>query len=283
MSDPNTAQGHPDAENASGASLVAGSLGSASLVEVFVSAQGEGPEVGRSTVFVRFGGCDLRCRWCDSPSTWRPSSSYRIETSAGSEDFETFENPVDLAWLADRIDELAPTPSTWISLTGGEPLLQPEAIASLARDLKARGRRIYLESHGLHAEALAGCVDSIGLVSMDWKLKSDVRPGPGIDWPAGEDFHDAHEKFLRVATRADAVYVKVVLTPATTDAELDAMIDRIEAVSKEIPLVLQPVTPTGGIDAMPASGQLLAWLARAEQRLTNVRLIPHTHPIYGVL
>ena len=32
----------------------------ASLVEIFVSAQGEGPEVGRTTVFVRFGGCDLR-------------------------------------------------------------------------------------------------------------------------------------------------------------------------------------------------------------------------------
>jgi len=286
MSDANAAKGSPDAVKASGGSSAVdspGALGSASLVEVFVSAQGEGPEVGRTTVFVRFGGCDLRCRWCDSPTTWRPSSNYRVETTAGSEEFETFENPVDLAWLADRIDELAPTPTTWISLTGGEPLLQPEAIASLARDFKARGRRVYLESHGLHAEALEACVDSIGLVSMDWKLRSDVRPGPGIDWPEGEDFHDAHEKFLRIATRADAVYVKVVLTPSTTDDELDAMLDRIEAVSKDIPLVLQPVTPTGGVDAMPAAGHLLVWLARAEQRLTNVRLIPQTHPIYGVL
>lgn len=257
--------------------------GVASLVEIFVSVQGEGPEVGRTTVFVRFGGCDLRCSWCDSPGTWRPSPGYRIETSAGNEEFESFENPVDLAWLADRVDALAPTPSTWISLTGGEPLLQPEAIAILSKDLASRGRQVYLETHGLHADALDRCVDQIALVSMDWKLASEVRPGPGIAWPEGDGFHDAHEAFLRVATRAGRVYVKVVLTPSTSDAELEAMLDRIESVSPEIPLVLQPVTPTGGVKAMPESTQLLKWLALAEQRLADVRLIPQTHPIYGVL
>ena len=256
---------------------------SASLVEVFASAQGEGPEVGRTTVFVRFGGCDLRCRWCDSPGTWRPSPGYRIETSAGSESFESFENPVDLAWLIDRIDALAPTPATWISLTGGEPLLQPEAIAFVAKGLRALGRRTYLETHGLHADALACCVDDIDLISMDWKFSSDVQMGPGVERPPGEDFHDAHERFLRIAQRAGSVYVKAVLTPSTTDAEIDAMIDRIERVSPEIPVVLQPVTPNAGVKAMPDSGRLLALLARVEARLTDVRLIPQTHPIYGVL
>lgn len=255
----------------------------ASLIEVFASVQGEGPEIGRSTVFVRFGGCDLRCRWCDSPGTWRPTPGWRLETEAGSERFLARENPVAVGELAERIEALSATPTTWISLTGGEPLLQPEAVAALARTLSARGRRIYLETHGLHAEALEACVDAIDLVSMDWKLASDVRPGPGIAPPPGEDFHDAHERFLRVAVRAGGVYVKVVVTPATRDAELDAMVDRIEAVSSAIPVVLQPVTPAGGVDRMPEPRQLLAWHARLESRLTDVRLIPQTHPIYGVL
>lgn len=255
----------------------------ASLIEVFSSAQGEGPEVGRTTVFVRFGGCDLRCRWCDSPGTWRPVPDWRIETHAGSEVFETRTNPVDCADLVEAIDRLAPSPSAWISLTGGEPLLQPEAIEAVVHGLAARGRRVYLETHGLHAEALARCVDEIELVSMDWKLASDVRMGPGVAAPAGTDFHDAHAAFLRVATRAARVYVKVVVTPATRDDELDAMLDRIEGVSRDVPLVIQPVTPTGGVKAMPAPSQLLAWLARAERRLTDVRLIPQTHPLYGVL
>lgn len=255
----------------------------AQLVEVFASAQGEGPEVGRTTVFVRFGGCDLRCRWCDSPGTWRPSDSYRVETSPGSGAFTRFENPALVDDLADRIEALAPTRSCWISLTGGEPLLQPAAIARLTRTLHARGLRVYLETHGLHTEALAGCVDSVALVSMDWKLASDVRPGPGISAPPGLDFHDAHEAFLRTALGAGAVYVKAVLTPSTRDEELEEMLARIARVSPDIPLVLQPVTPTGGVDAMPTPERLLASLARAERRLADVRLIPQTHPIYGVL
>ena len=255
----------------------------ASLVEVFTSAQGEGPEVGRTTVFVRFGGCDLRCRWCDSPGTWRPVDEARFETAPGSEAFEVEANPIDVDRLADRIDALAPTARTWISLTGGEPLLQPEAIARLARQMKERGRRVYLETHGLHAEALEGCVESIEMVSMDWKLASDVQPGPGVARPAGLDFHDAHQAFLRVALRAGSVYVKSVLTPSTRDDELDAMLERIAEVGRDVPLVLQPVTPTGGVDAMPTPDRLLGCLARAEAVLDDVRLIPQTHPIYGVL
>lgn len=256
----------------------------ASLVEIFASAQGEGPEVGRTTVFVRFGGCDLRCRWCDSPGTWRPIPGCRVEEAAGSGSFVEWRNPLTTGVIAEQIEKLAPQPSTWISLTGGEPLLQPAAVAALVQRLAARDRRIYLETHGLHAEALAPIAEQIDLVSMDWKLASDVRWGPGLGSRSrpGEDFHDAHERFLQVAMRARSVYVKVVLTPSTRDEELDAMLDRIARTSSAIPLVLQPVTPTGGVRSRPAPERLLAWLAKAESRLSDVRLIPQTHPIYGV-
>ena len=263
--------------------MSAPSTEAASLVEVFASVQGEGPELGRSTVFVRFGGCDLRCRWCDSPNTWRASPGCRIEKSAGSGQFEDRQNPISVVEIAEIVSGLAPRRSTWISLTGGEPLLQPAAVSALVDCLVGAGRRIYLETHGLHAEALSSCVERVELVSMDWKLASDVRWGPGQTPLPGDDFHDAHEAFLRVAQRAGGVYVKVVVTPSTRDDELDAMIDRIVSVSSEIPLVLQPVTPMGGVDSMPAARQLVSWLERAQERLTDVRLIPQTHPIYGVL
>jgi organic radical activating enzyme len=47
--------------------------GHANLVELFSSVQGEGPHLGTSTLFVRFGVCDLRCAWCDSAQTWAPA------------------------------------------------------------------------------------------------------------------------------------------------------------------------------------------------------------------
>jgi 7-carboxy-7-deazaguanine synthase len=264
-------------------STSASSSDEASLVEIFASIQGEGPEVGRSTIFVRFGGCDLRCRWCDSPGTWRTSSTCRIEESPGSGRFTERLNPIPADEIAELAAGLAPRRSTWISLTGGEPLLQPEAVSAVVDRLAKAGRRIYLETHGLHAQVLSTFVERVELVSMDWKLASDVRWGPGQTPMPGLDFHDAHEAFLRVALRAGGVYVKAVLTPSTRDEELDAMIDRIVSVSNEIPLVLQPVTPTGGVDSMPEPDQLVRWLERAEEQLADVRLIPQTHPIYGVL
>ncbi len=266
-----------------GAIVTAGSRTAASLVEIYASAQGEGPEVGRTTVFVRFGGCDLRCRWCDSPGTWRPTSSCRVEDAPGTARFSEFTNPIEPERVAEHVERLATQPSTWISLTGGEPLLQPAALEAIVDELVSRGRRVYLETHGLHAEALARVVDRIDLVSMDWKLSSDVRWAAGIESAAGAGFDDAHERFLRTALAAKSVYVKVVVTPSTRDEELDAMLDRIADVSPQVPLVLQPVTPAGGIKVTPDAAQLLAWLARAEARLPDVRLIPQTHPFYGVL
>mgnify|MGYP001822090652 CR=1 FL=1 len=255
----------------------------ASLVEVFASAQGEGPEIGRTTVFVRFGGCDLRCIWCDSPGTWKPVSTCRVEQAPGSQRFESFPNPIGPRRVADWVEALATSPSTWVSLTGGEPLLQGDAVAGLVEELRQRDRRIYLETHGLHAEALTRVVDDIDLVSMDWKLASDVRWASSLEGASDEDFHRAHQRFLRVALRAKSVYVKVVVTPSTRTEELEEMLASIESVSREIPLVIQPVTPMGGVKAAPEAGQLLEWLRLAEKSLTDVRLIPQTHPIYGAL
>jgi 7-carboxy-7-deazaguanine synthase len=262
---------------------VSSNASDSSLVEIFASIQGEGPLVGRSTVFVRYGGCDLRCRWCDSPGTWRATPTCRVETAAGKGVFEDRPNPIPAETIAEIVVGLSPRPSTWISLTGGEPLLQPEAVSAVVDELAARGRRIYLETHGLHAEALERIAPRIDLVSMDWKLASDVSWGPGVAPLPGDDFHDAHAEFLRVATAAGDVYVKVVVTTSTRDDELDAMLDRIASISDEIPLVLQPVTPAGGVSAMPDPQRLLEWVDRAESRLADVRLIPQTHPIYGVL
>ncbi|HQG53675.1 MAG TPA: 7-carboxy-7-deazaguanine synthase QueE, partial [Bacteroidales bacterium] len=42
------------------------------LVEEFYSIQGEGYHTGKPAYFIRLGGCDTGCHWCDSPYTWNP-------------------------------------------------------------------------------------------------------------------------------------------------------------------------------------------------------------------
>lgn len=249
----------------------------ANLVEIFWSAQGEGPHVGRSTVFVRFGECDLRCRWCDSPRTWRPARVCRIQSADVGPDLE-IDNPVSQQTIADAIAALSPAPGAFVSLTGGEPLLQPEACRAVATRARAAGYRVHLETHGLAAAALARVAPQLDVISMDWKLASDVEPAEAT---ADRDFTARHRAFLETATAVSGLYVKVVVTDRSTDAELDAVCDAVAEIAPGTPLILQPVTPFGAVKTRPDAARLLAVLRRCEQRVHDVRLIPQTHPIYG--
>ncbi len=252
------------------------------LIEVFSSVQGEGPEVGTSTLFVRFGACDLRCAWCDTPHSWRPAARCRFELEPGAGRFEERENPVPLAALIAALERLGLGAHRWLSLTGGEPLLQPEALAALAGALPEPGPGLWLETHGLHVEALERVLPKLAVVSMDWKLASDVRRESDPKRGPVEGFHEAHEAFLGVARRAPRVHVKLVVTPNTEDAEVDEALRRVARTHPQACLVIQPVTPFGSVKQRPDAERVLALARRAATRLADVRVIPQTHPLLGV-
>jgi len=254
---------------------------SANLVEIFSSVQGEGTHVGESTIFVRFGGCDLRCAWCDSPHTWRPVRECRLERRRGSAEFEAMPNPVPLGAAIAAVDALDPESHRFVSLTGGEPLLQANAVRELARALRERGPGIHLETHGLAVDSLEKVIDVVDVVSMDWKLASDVRRAADSAEGVAADFHAIHAEFLRSACRAREVVVKVVVTAATRDEELDEMSRRVAAIDPKTCVILQPVTPVTRETQSASADRLLSWVARLSESLADVRLIPQTHRIYG--
>ena len=255
--------------------------GAIELFELFSSVQGEGPHIGESTLFVRTAGCDLRCAWCDSPRTWGRARTCRVEVARGSGWFRELPNPVPLEQVLAEAERLEVSRHRMVSLTGGEPLLQARALAPLARALRARGPRVLLETHGLHAAALRELLPEVDVVSMDWKLESDVRWAP--DAGAGRTaFGELHAAFLREARRAPELVVKVVLSPRTAEGELDAAVEAVAALAPEATLVLQPVTPSGAIRSAPPPEALLAALRRAEERLERVLLLPQAHRLLGV-
>ncbi len=255
---------------------------SASLIEIFASIQGEGIYVGVPTVFVRFGGCDLRCAWCDSPGTWSQSPRCRVEEAPGSERFGEIENPLATGAVLEIVAGLDPERRMAVSLTGGEPLLQAASVGELARHLGEDQREVHLETHGLAAEALGSVVEAVDVVAMDWKLASDVRRAEPL--PGESDFHAAHEDFLRCAWESSArVFVKVVVSVRTDDEELGELCRRVASVSPEIPLVVQPVTPCGSVRESPPAGSLIRWAGRCREQLSDVRVIPQTHRSYGAL
>lgn len=107
------------------------------ISEVFgPTAQGEGPSVGRRCSFIRTGGCDLACRWCDTPYTW-DARRYDLRQ-------ELTRTPV-----ADIVAKVAGHDTGMVVITGGEPLLhqkQPGWRALLAW-LHRRAYRIEAETN----------------------------------------------------------------------------------------------------------------------------------------
>jgi len=255
----------------------------AHLVEVFSSVQGEGPELGTSTLFVRFAECNLRCAWCDTPHSWRRGPRCRLELEPGTGRFEERDNPVALEALVAACERLGLARHRWLSLTGGEPLLQPEALLETARALRGRGPRVWLETHGLEAKALAQVLPLVDCVSMDWKLASDVRRASDAKRGPVAPYHEAHEAFLTVARAAPLVVVKIVVTAASGDAEIDEAVTRVARTHPGACLVLQPVTPFAAVKERPSAARMLALERRASERLADVRVIPQTHKILGAL
>jgi 7-carboxy-7-deazaguanine synthase len=96
--------------------------------ETFTSIQGEGALAGVPSFFIRTSGCNLRCRWCDTPYTsWDPEGERR---------------PV-----AELLAEAEASNTRHVVVTGGEPLLQRE-IGQLTRDLAAAGLHVTVETAG---------------------------------------------------------------------------------------------------------------------------------------
>lgn len=113
--------------------------------EIFRALQGEGPQQGRPSVFLRLAGCNLWCRWCDTAYTWRWSDAHLHEDGVvydkGAEQSE-----LALEQVLARVLALD-CPS--VVITGGEPLLQQEALVPLITRLRAKGiRAVDFETNG---------------------------------------------------------------------------------------------------------------------------------------
>ena len=248
------------------------------LVEVFSSIQGEGILVGRRQIFVRTFGCNLRCTYCDSPETLKESGSpaiCRVEEIPGSWTFRQVPNPVAAEILTETVRGYLTEPHHSLSITGGEPLLHANFWTQWLPIVRELGLKIFVETNGLLPSHLERILPFVDYVSMDFKAPTAT----GID---PQTTHETHRRFLEVA-QATNVYGKFVVTPKTTDTELASVCETIEAVNRDIPLILQPVTPFGYEPHPVTPARMIELHARASRRLSDVRVIPQTHKMMQMI
>ena len=170
------------------------------MCEIFHSLQGEGWFQGLPTVFVRLSGCNLRCRFCDTPQAFEES--------------ETLDE-------ADIVARVRSFDCDNVCLTGGEPFLQN--LQPLAHRLKAHGMRLAVETNGTLWQDIA----------FDWITVSPKKEGKRFH-PAGFDerFRTRAHEFKYVIAGPDdfslldtSLRQPVILQPVDNDPAVARMIE----------------------------------------------------------
>jgi len=178
------------------------------IAEVFESIQGEGLYLGERQLFVRFFGCNLKCRFCDT----KLNRFIEYEPQELIEEIKSYYEGYHS-----------------ISFTGGEPLLQKDFLKELLYYSCCYGYQNYLETNGTLLDGLSEVIDYLDIVAMDLKLPSST----GL-----ECFWDRHRRFLEIASRKE-VFLKTVICQSTKEDDLREVIILIKEINRAATLVLQ--------------------------------------------
>ncbi len=138
------------------------------VMEHFYTLQGEGRHQGKAAYFIRLGGCDVGCVWCDVKESW-----------------DKEKHP--LFAIEDLISSIKKTPARTVVVTGGEPLLHD--LSMLTAELKKSGLRSHIETSG--SSQLSGLWDWITLSPKKFKA------------PLEEVLRQAHELKVIVFNKSD--------------------------------------------------------------------------------
>jgi pyruvate formate lyase activating enzyme len=190
------------------AAVRAGEIGSMHSWELVTAVDGPGT---RLTVFL--AGCPLRCLYCHNPDTLKMKDG----------------EPVAAETLLARVRRYLPVfraTGGGLTVSGGEPLMQPAFLGRLLRGAKEMGVHTTIDTSGfLGTHASEVLLDDVDLVLLDVKsgLPETYRRTTGRDLQPTLDFS------RRLADRGTAMWIRFVLVPGLTDAY-----DNVEAVADHV-------------------------------------------------
>jgi organic radical activating enzyme len=142
------------------------------VMESFYTIQGEGKYQGHAAYFIRLGGCDVGCHWCDVKESW-PVDTHPVKS------------------VATLLDEALAHPGRLVVITGGEPLMHD--LGPLTETLKEAGFRTHIETSGV-TEKITGIWDWVcfspkkfkapneGILALTNELKVVVNHPSDIPW-----------------------------------------------------------------------------------------------------
>ena len=175
-------------------------------MEAFRTVQGEGAHTGRPSYFMRIGGCDVGCHWCDVKESW-----------------DAQKHPLT---SLDELLELPGNQDSIVVITGGEPLMWD--MGPLTEGLRARGFRVHLETSG--AYPVTG--------SWDWVCLSPKKTkAPLVEWYALANelkviiFNDDDFKWAAAHAEQCSAQIELFVQPewSRRDQNIPKIIDFLES------------------------------------------------------
>ena len=200
--------------------------------EIFASVQGEGVSAGRPSTFVRLSLCNLACTWCDTKYTW---------------DWAHYDPRVEIANTpaAEIVSRVIALGVENVVLTGGEPLMQQDALLDVAEALTRAGHRIEVETNGtFKPQPLLPRHVAQWNVSLKLANSGNTTRRRLVDAP------------LRWFAQSENAWFKFVVdAPADLD-EVEALVDAYEVPRRRVILMPQGAS----VDAL---NKRSAWLVDA--------------------
>jgi len=155
------------------------------VMEHFYTLQGEGFHQGKAAYFIRLGGCDVGCVWCDVKESWEENKHPKYEVGS-------------------LRSEVKKTPAEIVIITGGEPLMHN--LDALTKELQAAGLKTNIETSG--AYSLSG--------SWDWICVSPKK----FKAPLPEVVSKANELKVVVFNRSDFDWAEKYAAQVSADCKL---------------------------------------------------------------
>ena len=233
------------------------------LSEIFTSIEGEGIFFGTKTMFVRMAGCHLKCYWCDT--------GYALPLDSGT-DYTIDE--------AKRLIKENLQPCTYkVNFTGGEPLIQYEAVIELAKFVKEEhGLRTYLESACFDSNRYVKVLPFIDICKIEFKMSDsqviDVRYYDSL-------LRNEFECLEAAIMNHKITYVKIVISNLTNLYEFKGLVQNIFNHVKIANITGFIIQPSYGINE-PTVEKLFEFYDTVYPIYRDVRIIPQLHKLIGV-
>ena len=231
------------------------------LFEIFTSVEGEGILFGTKTLFVRLAGCPFTCFYCDTKES--------LPLNSGTE--YTIEEASQL------IDTNLKNQTYKVNFTGGDPLIQHQAVALLAKHIQDKKIPTYLESSCFDIDRFNHVLPFIDIVKIEFKTKdSDFVDSKHYEKLIGHTLN-----CLKSSIQTKKItYIKIVVSSKTKLDEFKELINQIFKIVSKDDIDGFIIQPTYGISE-PSLELLLNLYDVVYPHYIDVKVVPQLHKFIG--